>query len=439
MLTTEAQNFTNMNHLIESVPGGRIGKACALLLALLIFFVSLDLLSEGFQLMGEGVAEALIATTANPITGIFVGILATTLVQSSSTSTSLTVALVATGTLSTAAAIPIILGANIGTSVTNTIVSLAHVRDPDEFKRAFTGALVLDYFNIIAIAIFFVVELTTSALSWTATQLTTITVGMGVPELFNPLDIVVEPIADFIVGLTAETGWIVLILAVAFLYFALRALVKLLQSILDADLEEKIRKHLFGSPWKAILFGFVITTAVQSSSITTSVIIPLIALSVIVAIQALPYFIGANIGTSTTALIAALALSSDGSAEGIAALNVAFVHMSFEGFAIVTLFTVRKVRHLVVWLAERSADWIAQGRFLAIAYIAIIFYLMPAGVIWATGDWEAAEFYDPVVPAEVEEAQAARTEEPEGISGLEDLEEAGTEIDADQETNIDEG
>ncbi|MBD0267947.1 MAG: hypothetical protein ICV77_06600 [Cyanobacteria bacterium Co-bin8] len=105
------------------------------------------------------------------------------------------------------------------------------------------------------------------------------------------------------------------------LYFALRGMVKFLKAILDADLQEKVKKYLFGSPWKAMAFGLVITIAVQSSSITTSVIIPLIALGVVVALQALPYFLGANIGTSTTALIAALALSSDGNTEGVAALR----------------------------------------------------------------------------------------------------------------------
>ncbi|MCD8487567.1 MAG: Na/Pi symporter [Desertifilum sp.] len=158
-----------MKRISQVLPQGQIWKFIGLLLALLIFFTSLELLGDAFELMGENAAEFLLATTANPIAGVFVGILATTLVQSSSTSTSLTVALVASGTLGVAGAIPIMLGANIGTSVTNTIVALGHFHNRDEFRKAFTGALVLDFFNIIAVAIFLPLELFFNVLSWPAT------------------------------------------------------------------------------------------------------------------------------------------------------------------------------------------------------------------------------------------------------------------------------
>jgi sodium-dependent phosphate cotransporter len=131
-----------MNRISQALPQGRIWKIIGLILALLIFFVSLELLGDAFQLLGEGVAEGLLAATSNPIVGLFTGILATTLLQSSSTTTSLTVALVASGNIDTTAAIPVMLGANIGTSVTNTIVALGHVNNREEFQRAFTGSLI---------------------------------------------------------------------------------------------------------------------------------------------------------------------------------------------------------------------------------------------------------------------------------------------------------
>jgi sodium-dependent phosphate cotransporter len=390
-----------MKRLTKNLPDSLLWKVIGLILALLLFFTSLELLGDAFELMGEDAAKTLLANTANPITGVFVGILATTLVQSSSTTTTLTVALVASGILSIAAAIPIMLGANIGTSVTNTIVSLGHFHNKDEFKRAFTGAMVLDFFNIIAVTIFLPIELFTGLLSWSATQLTNLMTGIGVVQLFSPLDIVIDPIAKFIVGITQETGWIVLILAFGLLYFALRSLVKLLKSILDENLQEKVKKYLFGSWWQAMLFGLLITIAVQSSSITTSVVIPIIALAVVAAMQALPYFLGANIGTSTTALIAALALASDGTTEGIAALVVAFVHMVFDIYAIILLFPFRKIREIPVWLAEKSAAWVTKGRIAAIAYIAILFYLLPFALIWTTNDWQIATFYQPVIPDKI--------------------------------------
>jgi sodium-dependent phosphate cotransporter len=136
-----------MERLTQALPKGGLWKFVGLLLALILFFTSLELLGEAFELMGEDAAAGLLAATRNPITGFFTGILATTVVQSSSTTTSLTVALVAAGTIGPAAAIPVMLGANIGTSVTNTIVALGHFRVREEFQRAFTGALVLDLFK----------------------------------------------------------------------------------------------------------------------------------------------------------------------------------------------------------------------------------------------------------------------------------------------------
>lgn len=55
-------------------------------------------------------------------------------------------------------AIPIIMGANIGTTVTNTLVSLAHSMDPKEFRRAFSGATVHDVFNWLTVLILLPLE-----------------------------------------------------------------------------------------------------------------------------------------------------------------------------------------------------------------------------------------------------------------------------------------
>ncbi|MGL5922853.1 hypothetical protein [Chroococcidiopsis sp.] len=163
-----------------------------------------------------------------------------------------------------------------------------------------------------------------------------------------------------------------------------------------------------------MLFGLLITIAVQSSSITTSVLVPILALGVVAALQALPYFLGANIGTSTTALLAGLSLASGGNAEGTASLMVAMVHMIFDIFAIILLFPIPKVRKIPVWLAERSGEFVTKGRVVAIAYIAAVFYLIPFAGIWLTRDWDVAQFYEPTVPQEVEQLQQEKVQNPNG-------------------------
>ena len=110
-----------------------------LLLLLYCFFLSLDMIGLAFKLFGKEFAQTLIETTTHPFVGLFIGLLATSLVQSSSTTTSMTVGMVAAGALTIEGAIPIIMGANIGTTVTNTLVSLAHFTRPQEFRRAFSG------------------------------------------------------------------------------------------------------------------------------------------------------------------------------------------------------------------------------------------------------------------------------------------------------------
>lgn len=127
-----------------------IAKLVGLFFFLYTFLVSIGLIGRAFKFFGKGVAETLLTTTADPLVGLFAGILATSIVQSSSTVTSVVVGLVGGGVLPIISAIPIVMGANIGTSVTSFIVSLGHLTRRAEFQRAFAAATVHDFFNIIA-------------------------------------------------------------------------------------------------------------------------------------------------------------------------------------------------------------------------------------------------------------------------------------------------
>src|SRR5690606_17564303 len=148
---------------------------------------------------------------SNPVVGLFIGILATSLVQSSSTVTSMTVSIVAGGGLGIAGAIPIIMGANIGTSVTNTIVSLGSVTRPDEFKRAMAGATVHDFFNLLTVVVLFPLELAFQVVSGSAAVLADAITGVGGAELLSPVTLITGPIADFVVEASNRSGVIVLI------------------------------------------------------------------------------------------------------------------------------------------------------------------------------------------------------------------------------------
>ncbi|KAH9514334.1 hypothetical protein Btru_028790 [Bulinus truncatus] len=136
-------------------------KILAVVLLLYFFICTLDLLSNAFRLLGGKTAGSVFQDStllANPITGLMIGVLATVILQSSSTSSSIVITMVASKIIDLHPAIPIIMGANIGTTVTNTLVSLAHSMDRKEFRRAFSGAVVHDVFNWLTVLILLPLE-----------------------------------------------------------------------------------------------------------------------------------------------------------------------------------------------------------------------------------------------------------------------------------------
>merc|ERR1712100_144980 len=108
----------------------------------------------GLTLLGGKDSAKMFDVADNPISALMVGILATVLVQSSSTTTSIIVSLVGADELSVKTAVFMIMGANIGTSVTNTIVAMGHFANKDDLRRGFAGATVHDVFNMLNVLIF---------------------------------------------------------------------------------------------------------------------------------------------------------------------------------------------------------------------------------------------------------------------------------------------
>jgi solute carrier family 34 (sodium-dependent phosphate cotransporter) len=335
------------------------------------FLVGVSALEKGIKIMGEDTQERLFSSVSNPIAGLCVGILGTVLVQSSSASTSVIVGLVATKGISVDAAIPMIMGANIGTTVTNTLVSLGHIRQPAEFKRAFAAATVHDFFNVLAVAILLPVELLTGAISKTATWISDRLVGTAKAWVKKPVEWIVN--VEDAVGLTGNvlgtfvvlTGLVIVLLALTFITKNMRKLV--------ADRVEKSVNTVLGrgSGSVAMLLGLVITVAVQSSSITTSILIPLTAAGVLTLRNAYPVTLGANVGTTITALLAALAASVP------EALTVGLAHTTFNVMGIAVLYVLPFARYVPVRLAEGLAEIAVKRRVWAVAYVMTTFIILP--------------------------------------------------------------
>ncbi len=253
-------------------------RALAVLALLFVFLVGVNGLGDGFKSLGQNLLDSFFRATENPFMGLMVGVLATTLVQSSSVSTSLIVGLVAApaNPLPLANAIPMIMGANIGTTVTNTLVSLAHMGRRQEFERAFAVATCHDFFNFLAVAVFLPLEMATGFLQKTATALSGLLTGVGGVDYDSPLKgalkAVVAPIKELLHALipSDHAAAIALILfSGVLIYVALMLLVKTMRGFMQSRVETIVGRGLHKAPVFAILVGILVTVMVQSSSITT--------------------------------------------------------------------------------------------------------------------------------------------------------------------------
>uniref|UniRef100_A0A8C7KQJ5 Sodium-dependent phosphate transport protein 2A n=1 Tax=Oncorhynchus kisutch TaxID=8019 RepID=A0A8C7KQJ5_ONCKI len=411
-----------------------------LLLLLLFFFVcSLDTLSSAFQLAGGKVAGDIFkdnAVLSNPVAGLVVGILVTVLVQSSSTSTSIIVSLVSSGLLEVRSAVPIIMGTNIGTSVTNTIVAMMQAGERNDFKRAFAGATIHDCFNWLSVLVLLPMEVATGLMTHLAHIVVTsfnIQTGEDAPEL---LKVITEPVTKLIIqssmnisiagsdncssahlclqegditwttqNLPSEVniqkcrhlfadahlsdltvGLILLAGSLALLCTCLVLLVKLLNSLLQGQVAKVIQKVIntdlpypFGwlAGYLAMFVGAGMTFVVQSSSVFTSALTPLIGIGVISLERAYPLTLGSNIGTTTTALLAALASPGDKLA---AAIQIALCHFFFNILGILLWYPI-PVTRVPIRMARALGERTAKYRWFAVLYLLVCFLLLPSLVL----------------------------------------------------------
>jgi len=350
---------------------GTGARVLTLLLLLYAFLVSIGMLGKAFKMFSGGFVGDLIASASNPLLGLFVGVLATTLVQSSSTTTSLVVALVGGGGMPIETAIPIVMGANIGTSVTNTLVSLGHISRGREFKRAFAASTVHDFFNIIAVIALFPFQVATNFLGVLSSRLATLFQEVGGLTFASPLKMLTSPAVKAAASLLEGHPWLMLICALIIMFSSLRYLVVALKSIIIGRVETFFDSTLFANAGRAMFFGLLITVLVQSSSITTSLAVPLAGAGVLTLIQIFPYTLGANIGTTITAILAALAVGE------VSAVTVAFAHLLFNICGIVLVWPLPAIRNIPLRMAGGFAAIAADHRWVAIGYIVICFYVVP--------------------------------------------------------------
>jgi len=270
-------------------------------------------------------------------------------------------------------AIPIIMGANVGTSVTNILVSLGHISRSIEFRRAFAASIVHDLFNTIAVIVIFPLQYYTNFLGIISRFLASAFQNMGGLTVISPIKVVTNPVVLLIEKTTGHSGIIILIISLVLLFITLRYLVKVLKSLIIGKFEVFFDKVIFKNALIGFTFGLIITALVQSSSITTSLIVPLVGAGILTVEQIFPYTLGANIGTTVTAMLASMATAN------IFAITVAFAHLCFNIFGVIFIYPFKII-------PISSSKWMAKisikNKLFPILYIVIMFFVLPFLIIY---------------------------------------------------------
>ena len=351
---------------------------------LFIFLVGVRGLGGGFRLLGEDLIQSFFTATENPFMGLLVGLLATTLVQSSSVTTAMIVGLVAApeNPLPLLNAVPMVMGANIGTTVTNTIVALGHIGRRDEFERAFPIAICHDVFNYLAVLVLLPLEIATGFLQSTAGWLTGCLGNVGGVTYQSPLrtalSLGMAPISAINEALfTTEGNQALFLIAVSglLIFSALFFIVKVMSGAVQARVERAVNKALGVNAVISIMIGIIVTIMVQSSSITTSLLVPLGAAGLLRLERAFPVTLGANIGTTVTGFLAALAVTG---VTATAGLQLALVHLLFNLSGMLLVYPISAIRNIPLNLSRRVTRVAIHSRRLTLVWVALLFYGLPA-------------------------------------------------------------
>ena len=334
-------------------------------------------LSIGIKYLGGDFAKTVIATTSISFVALFIGIISTAIFQSSSTTTSLIVGMVGGGALTLSGAIPMIMGANIGTTITNMIVSMGHINRSNEFRRAFAAATVHDFFNVIAVIILFPLEMIFGILEKSAIGLGNLFFGkVTTDEVFHsPIKTAIKWGSNHLEALSSGNNVLLIVISVLLTFTMLFSIVKVLRSLVLNKVEVFFDQYFFRSAITAFSFGVILTILVQSSSITTSTIIPLAGAGVLTLRQIYPFTLGANIGTTVTALLASLTLN-------VTAMVAAFSHLFFNIFGIILIYLNPLLRYIPMKFAKWIANVAIQNKALPIIYLLIIFFGIPLLIIF---------------------------------------------------------
>ena len=302
-----------------------------LLGGLAMFLYGIELMGDGLKnSSGEALKRVLEKVTGNVILGVFTGALVTAVIQSSTATIVLTVALIGAGVLTLKQAVAIVMGANIGTTVTAQIIRLGSIESDGSFLL-----WLFDTDTLAPIALVIGIVLLMFIKSKGSKPIGDICIGFGV--LFIGLNLMTDGVKPLI-GTDAFT---------AFVGF--------------------LSNPLFG-----IVFGLVLTVIVQSSSATVGMLQTVASVpgSGITFAMAYPVIMGINLGTCvTTAMVCSIGSSKDAKRTGI-------VHIAFNTIGTILFLAVMTVMQKLAVFG--AAYWVREVDSGVIANFQTVFNLLTA-------------------------------------------------------------
>lgn len=349
----------------------------------MLFVFALDLMVSSLQHIGKSAAETIIQATSNPFTALFIGLVITAMIQSSSTTTAMVVALVASNSITIQSAIPIIMGANVGTTITSTIVSLGFINRKKEFRRAAAAGTYDGFFNILIVVILFPLEYYYGFLSnisqWIATYFFHPSATPSA-NAFSQKWYMFGPIVKGLVDLIPN-GFLLAALSFILLFASILLFRKLISGLLLASSPERFSRFFFKNAWKSFFWGTVTTAAIRSSTITISVVVPIVAQRIVSLRKAAPFILGANIGTTITAFIAAFF-----NVNTTGAISIAIAHFLFNLIGVLIFYPIPILRKIPLEMASRLGKLTTNYRLTVFVYILMIFFFIPFSLIYLNKD-----------------------------------------------------
>ena len=288
-----------------------IFNALNLIGGLCLFLFGMDLMGQALERRaGSGLRSLLEKMTQNRLMGLLAGLGVTAVIQSSSATTVMVVGFVNSGIMKLNQAVGIIMGANIGTTVTAWILSLSGIE----------GSSLL--------------------------------VQMFKPSTFTPILALVGIILYMFCKADKKKDTGMILLGFATLMFGMEAMSSAVSSLRNVPQFREIFL-MFSNPILGVLVGAVLTGIIQSSSASVGILQALASTGQVTYGAAIPIIMGQNIGTCVTALLSSIGTNKN-------ARRAALVHLNFNVIGatvgIVLFYVVRAVAAPVL-LGQAASEW----------------------------------------------------------------------------------